>query len=79
MLKMDEAWTSKMLVCYNTIWHHNPEDLNLNHHHPKHLKSQIPKLSNLNVLLSASDIRNREQKFTLIGDFFIINKKVFIL
>jgi hypothetical protein len=28
-LKMEAAKSSKMLVFYNTAWHHNPEDLDL--------------------------------------------------
>jgi len=33
-LKMEAARSSEDLVSYcNTIWHHNLEDLNLNHHH----------------------------------------------
>jgi hypothetical protein len=32
-----------MLVCYcNTTRHHNPEDLNLNHHHHESLKTCNP-------------------------------------
>jgi len=29
---MEAAWTSETLVSYNTIWYHNPEDLDLNIH-----------------------------------------------
>jgi hypothetical protein len=39
-VKMEAAWASKMLVFYyNTLWHHNPEDLNLNSHHCGNLES----------------------------------------
>jgi hypothetical protein len=38
---MDTEWTSETMVSYqNTAPCHNPEDLDLNLHHHKNLKSQ---------------------------------------
>jgi hypothetical protein len=39
-LKMQAAWTFATLVSYHKIiWHHNPEELDLNLHHQKSFKS----------------------------------------
>jgi len=39
---MESVWTSEMLVsCYNTAWHYNPEDLNLDLHHSRSIVSII--------------------------------------
>jgi hypothetical protein len=47
-VKMKTAWSSKMLVSYyNTTWHQNPEDINLNLHCYENLKSHIMIILNL--------------------------------
>jgi hypothetical protein len=39
-LKMEAAKSFEMLVSYcNTTWHHNTEDIDLNLHHCRNLKS----------------------------------------
>jgi hypothetical protein len=44
-LEMEAARPSKTLVFYHLIiWHHNPEDLNLNLHHCKNLKSCLEEM-----------------------------------
>jgi hypothetical protein len=39
-LKVEPAWTTETVVSYhNTTWCHNPEELNLKHHHCESLKT----------------------------------------
>jgi len=39
---MKAEWTSETSVSYhNTTWHHNTQDLDLNHHRRENLKSRI--------------------------------------
>jgi hypothetical protein len=41
--KMEEAWPSETFVLYHiTTRNHNPEDLDMNLHHRKILRSRIP-------------------------------------
>jgi len=42
-LKTEAVWTSEVLIFYNTAWHHNPEDLNLNLDQCRNLKSHMRK------------------------------------
>jgi len=37
---METAWSFETMISYqNTVWRHNPEDLELNIHHHENLKS----------------------------------------
>jgi len=48
---METAWTSEMVVLYNTIWHQNLGDFDLKYHHCESLKTCIHTFQLLKLLL----------------------------